>query len=78
MTDTAAGKVPVFACVRQAWQFLVANWRLFVPAAAILAVVSQIGPAFAVTLVLAHRLGRPIGDDPVSQRYLEHGRRVVG
>lgn len=48
MTDTAAGKVPVFACVRQAWQFLVANWRLFVPAAAILAVVSQIGPAFAV------------------------------
>ena len=39
---------------------------------------SMVGHAFAVTLVLAHRLGRPIGDDPVSQRYLEHGRRVVG
>lgn len=47
MTDTTAGKVPVFACVRDAWRFLIENWRLFAPAAAIVAVVSQIGPAFA-------------------------------
>ena len=53
MTDTTAGKVPVFACVREAWQFLIANWRLFVPAAAILAVVSQIGPALALLTVPA-------------------------
>lgn len=53
MADTAAGKVPVFACVREAWQFLIANWRLFVPAAAILAVVSQIGPALALLTVPA-------------------------
>lgn len=47
MTDTTAGKVPVIACVRQAWVFLVENWRLFLPAAAIVAVVSQVGPLLA-------------------------------
>ncbi len=39
---------------------------------------TMVGPAFAVTLVLAHRLGRPIGDDPVSQRYLEQARIIHG
>lgn len=48
MTDSTAGKVPVLACVREAWQFLLANWRLFVPAAAIVAVVSQVGPTLAL------------------------------
>lgn len=48
MTDTTAGKVPVFACVREAWRFLITNWRSFAPAAAIVAVVSQIGPALAL------------------------------
>lgn len=48
MTDSTAGKVPVLACVREAWQFLIANWRLFLPAAAIVAVVSQVGPTLAL------------------------------
>jgi hypothetical protein len=39
---------------------------------------AMVGPAFAITLVLASKLGRPVGDDPVSQRYLEQGRRLVG
>ncbi|RYE01208.1 MAG: hypothetical protein EOP61_11885 [Sphingomonadales bacterium] len=47
MTDTTSGKVPVFACVRQAWEFLLENWRLFLPAAAIVAVVAQVGPVLA-------------------------------
>ncbi|MDP3495125.1 MAG: hypothetical protein Q8R82_18595 [Hyphomonadaceae bacterium] len=48
MTDSTAGKVPVLACVREAWQFLIANWRLFLPAAAIVAVVSQASPMLAL------------------------------
>ena len=48
MTDSTAGKVPVLACVREAWQFLLTNWRLFLPAAAIVAVVSQVGPTLAL------------------------------
>ena len=47
MTDTTSGKVPVIACVRQAWEFLLENWRLFLPAAAIVAVVAQVGPLLA-------------------------------
>ena len=47
MTDTTSGTVPVIACVRQAWEFLLENWRLFLPAAAIVAVVAQVGPLFA-------------------------------
>lgn len=39
---------------------------------------TMLGPAFAVTLVLAHRLGRPIGGDPLSQRYRELGLRLLG
>lgn len=48
MTDSTAGKVPVLACVREAWQFLLTNWRLFLPAAAIVAVISQVGPTLAL------------------------------
>ena len=48
MTDSTAGKVPVLACVREAWQFLLANWRLFLPAAAIVALVSQLGPTLTL------------------------------
>ncbi len=39
---------------------------------------AMVGAAFAVTLILASRMGRPVGDDPVSQRYLDQGRRLVG
>ncbi|NOU29365.1 MAG: hypothetical protein HOO96_15795 [Polyangiaceae bacterium] len=39
---------------------------------------AMVGVAFGIALLLAGRLGRPIGDDPVSQRYLEQGRRLVG
>lgn len=38
-----AGRVPVFDVVREAWMFLAAHWRLFLPAALIVAVVAQIG-----------------------------------
>ncbi len=47
MPDATAGKVPVFECVRSAWLFLIQNWRLFLPAAGIVAVVSQVGPLVA-------------------------------
>lgn len=47
MPDATAGKVPIFECIRQAWMFLIENWRLFLPAAGIVAVVSQVGPLFA-------------------------------
>lgn len=45
MADASAGKVPVVACARQAWKFLATHWRLLLPAAAICAVLSQIGAA---------------------------------
>ena len=48
MTDSTAGKVPIIACVRSAWMFLIENWRMFVPAAAIVAIVSQVGPLLAL------------------------------
>lgn len=43
-----AGKVPVIECSRGAWMFLVRNWRPLLPAAAICAVISQIGTAASV------------------------------
>lgn len=47
MPDSTSGKVPIIACIRAAWMFLIENWRLFAPAAAIVAVVSQLGPLVA-------------------------------
>jgi len=40
-----AGKVPVVAVWRGAWAFFAAHWRMFVPAALAMAVISQIGRA---------------------------------
>lgn len=45
MPDATAGKVPIIACVRSSWLFLAQNLRLFLPAAAICAVLAQIGVA---------------------------------
>ena len=39
----AAGKLPIITCVRDAWLFLRDNLRMFVPAAAAMALVSQVG-----------------------------------
>ena len=39
----AAGKLPIIICVRDAWLFLRDNLRMFVPAAAAMALVSQVG-----------------------------------
>jgi hypothetical protein len=39
----AAGKLPIITCVRDAWLFLRDNLRIFVPAAAAMALVSQVG-----------------------------------
>ncbi len=47
MPESTSGKVPVIACIRAAWTFFLENWRLFAPAAAIVALVSQIGPLLA-------------------------------
>ncbi|MFT3724773.1 MAG: hypothetical protein QM773_14465 [Hyphomonadaceae bacterium] len=47
MPESTSGKVPVIACIRAAWTFFLENWRLFMPAAAIVAVVSQVGPLLA-------------------------------
>ncbi len=43
MTDSTAGKVPIIACVRDAWLFFAGNWKLFLPAAGIAALISQLG-----------------------------------
>jgi len=45
----AAGKLPIITCVRDAWLFLRDNWRMFVPAALAMALVSQIGFLLAGT-----------------------------
>jgi hypothetical protein len=47
MPESTSGKVPVIACIRAAWAFFLENWRLFIPAAAIVAFVSQVGPLLA-------------------------------
>ena len=49
----ASGKVPVFACVREAWQFLLRNWRILLPAAAICAVLAQVGAAASLLVAPA-------------------------
>ncbi len=48
MPDSAAGKVPIIACVRSAWVFLARNIRQLAPAAAVCAVISQIGAAVSL------------------------------
>jgi hypothetical protein len=48
MTANAAGKVPIIACVRSAWLFFAQNIRQLAPAAAICAVISQIGMAVSL------------------------------
>jgi hypothetical protein len=45
MPDATAGKVPIIACVRSSWLFLAQNIRPLLPAAAICALLSQIGAA---------------------------------
>ncbi|HVY88334.1 MAG TPA: hypothetical protein VG942_05660, partial [Hyphomonadaceae bacterium] len=37
MADASSGKVPIVECVSASWRFLMANWQLFLPAAAITA-----------------------------------------
>lgn len=46
--SNGTGRVPIMACVRDAWRFLFDNWRMFVPAAAIAALISIIGQAIAL------------------------------
>jgi hypothetical protein len=53
-----SGKVPVFECVRGAWQFLLRNVQLLLPAAAICAVLAQVGAA-ANLLVAPGQAGSP-------------------
>jgi hypothetical protein len=43
--SNGSGRVPVLACVREAWLFLGNHWSTFLPAAAIAAVISEIGVA---------------------------------
>ena len=47
MADSS-GKLPIFVCVRDAWLFLRDHWRMFLPAAVAVALVSQLGFALAV------------------------------
>ena len=53
-----SGKVPVIDCVRGAWRFLLANWQALLPAAAICAVLAQVGSA-ANLLVAPEQAGSP-------------------
>jgi hypothetical protein len=41
----SSGRVPIIACVRDAWLFLGNHWSAFLPAAAIATVISEIGVA---------------------------------
>lgn len=43
MPDNTSDKVPILECVRASWAFLVQHWRLFLPAAALVAALSQTG-----------------------------------
>jgi hypothetical protein len=61
MTDIAAGKVPVVKCFEAAWRFLIENWRLFVPAAAVPAVANGISLALSPTSVGAANLMNDFG-----------------
>lgn len=46
----SAGNVPIFAVVRDSWMFLVGNWRVFLPAALAMAIISQIGRAATILM----------------------------
>lgn len=48
--SNGTGRVPIMACVRDAWRFLFDNWRMFVPAAAVVALVSFVAQAIALML----------------------------
>lgn len=43
-----SGKLPIITCARDAWLFLRDHWRMFLPAAVAVALVSQVGFALAV------------------------------
>jgi hypothetical protein len=43
-----SGQVPVVAIARESWVFFLRNWRMFVPAAGIVAGVSALGPLMLV------------------------------
>ena len=56
-----AGRVPVIACVREAWGFLRDNWRLLTPAAAAAAAIAEIGPAAVLLFSPAGSAAGPSG-----------------
>ncbi len=53
MPDNTSDKVPILECVRASWTFLVQHWRLFLPAAALVAAISQTGAILSFLLAPA-------------------------
>jgi hypothetical protein len=49
MTDIPAGKVPVVQCVVASWRFLFDNWRLLLPGAIVVAIVTGVVPVLLLT-----------------------------
>jgi len=49
MTDIPSGKVPVVECAVTSWRFFLENWLRFLPAAAIVGVISGVAPALLVS-----------------------------
>lgn len=43
-----SGQVPVIAIARESWMFFLRNWRLFLPAAAVTALIAALGPLFVI------------------------------
>lgn len=43
-----SGQVPVIAIARESWMFFLRNWRLFLPAAAVTALIAALGPLFII------------------------------
>lgn len=41
-----SGQVPVIAIARESWMFFLQNWRMFLPAAGVTAVIAAFGPMF--------------------------------
>ena len=44
----ASGQVPVIAIARESWVFFLRNWRMFLPAAGVTAVIAALGPLFVM------------------------------
>lgn len=53
-----SGQIPVGAVARESWVFFLRNWRMFLPAAGVMAAISALGPLF----IMLSSAPDPLGD----------------